>query len=80
MENMFANAANWILNQAGLVILAALVILGLRAWMNGQIMPLFGGIVVAGILYLFTLDSGQTLLNNLATAIQTIFETGGGGT
>jgi drug/metabolite transporter superfamily protein YnfA len=72
-ENLFKNASQWVLDQAGFVILAALVILGLQAWMNGRLMALFGGIVVAGILYLFTTDTNGGLLKQLSTAIQNIF-------
>lgn len=75
-ENLFENSARWILDQASWVIVAALVILGLRAWMNGSLMTLFGGIVVAGILFLFTGtdgDSGKTMLDNLSDAIQRVF-------
>jgi hypothetical protein len=81
-ENLFENSARWILDQASWVIVAALVILGLRAWMNGSLMTLFGGIVVAGILFLFTGTdggSGQNMLNSLSQAIQGIFNYGGGG-
>lgn len=80
-ENLFENSARWILSQASWVIVAALVILGLRAWMNGSLMTLFGGIVVAGILFLFTGTdggSGQNMLNSLSQAIQDIFNYGGG--
>ncbi len=45
--------ADWILSQSSTITLAALVILGLRAWMNGSLMTLFGGVVVAGIMFLF---------------------------
>jgi drug/metabolite transporter superfamily protein YnfA len=72
-ENLFQKASEWVLQQAGFVILAALVILGLQAWMNGRLMALFGGIVVAGILYLFTSDPSGGLLKQLSTAIQNIF-------
>jgi hypothetical protein len=76
-SDLFENSAKWILDQASWVILAALVILGLRAWMNGSLMTLFGGIVVAGILFLFTTgengSGGHTLLDNLAGAVQKIF-------
>ena len=72
-ENLFKQASQWVLDQASFVILAALVILGLQAWMNGRLMALFGGIVVAGILYLFTLDKSGGLLKQLSTAIQNIF-------
>jgi hypothetical protein len=82
-KNIFQNAAKWILNQAGWVILAALVVLGLQAWMNGRLMALFGGIVVAGILYLFTSGkdgaTGKVFLDQLSKAVQSIFSGPGGG-
>jgi hypothetical protein len=76
-SDAFQNAAQWILKQASWVILAALVILGLKAWMDGRLMSLFGGIVVAGILLLFANNGGDlTLLKSLSEAIKGIFETG----
>ncbi|MCH5585091.1 hypothetical protein MK805_08920 [Shimazuella sp. AN120528] len=78
-KNLFQNAAQWILGQASWVIVAALVILGLRAWMNGSLMTLFGGIVVAGILFLFTGTdgtAGKGMLNSLSKAVQSILSNG----
>lgn len=76
-SDAFSNASKWILEQASWVILAALVILGLKAWMDGRLMSLFGGIVVAGILLLFANNGGDlTLLKSLSEAIKGIFETG----
>ena len=79
-DNIFANSAQWILRQASWVILAALIILGLRAWMNGSLMTLFGGIVVAGILFLFSggVDGkgGEGILQGLSDAVKIIFAGG----
>jgi hypothetical protein len=76
-NDAFQNAAQWILRQASWVILAALVILGLKAWMDGRLMSLFGGIVVAGILLLFANGGGDLqVLQSLSTAIKGIFEFG----
>lgn len=75
--DIFENSAQWILRQASWVVLAALIILGLRAWMNGSLMTLFGGIVVAGILFLFSggVDGkgGEDILQGLSDAVQKIF-------
>lgn len=77
IQNLFQNTAAWILSQASWVILAALVVLGLQAWMNGRLMALFGGIVVAGILYVFTINGGnKEFLDSLSKAIQGIFTSG----
>jgi drug/metabolite transporter superfamily protein YnfA len=72
-KDLFKSASTWLLGQAGYVILAALVVLGLQAWMSGRLMALFGGIVVAGILYLFTQDPTGKFMNSLSQAIVKIF-------
>lgn len=75
-STIFSNAASWLLNQASWVIVAALVILGLQAWMNGRIMALFGGLIVAGILILISTNSDPNtgIVHDLSTAIQHIFD------
>lgn len=80
IEDLFQNAAKWILDQAAWVILAALVVLGLQAWMNGRLMALFGGIIVAGILLMFASGGGNMkFMQDISGAIETIFKTGTGG-
>ena len=71
-DYIFANAARWLIEQATLVIIAVLLIIAIKAWIDGQILTVFGTLIIGAILVVFaTADTGT--LTRLSDVIKTVF-------
>lgn len=69
--DIFANAAQWILHQAGWVILAIIAVAGLMALIQRRIMALVGTIIAGGFLAMFVFG-GQGMMQSIAALFQHI--------
>lgn len=58
-DDSLDKVAQFILDQAAWIILAAITVLGLQAWMNGRIVSFLGGVVAAGAVYAATSENAQ---------------------
>jgi hypothetical protein len=76
MTDLFKNGASWIIDQAKWVIIAALVVIGIRAWINSNMMQVFGSIFIGAILFMFAIG-GNSFMQNLSEALKKIL-TGSG--
>lgn len=69
---MFQHAAQWILQQAGWVIVAAVVVVGLIAFFQRRFMQMIATIIVGGLLSVFAFG-GESTMQSLANTFRTIF-------
>ena len=69
---MFQHAAQWILEQAGWVIVAAVVVVGLISFFQRRFMALISTILVGGLLSVFAFG-GESTMQSLSGVIRSIF-------
>ncbi len=69
---MFEHAAQWILQQAGYVIVAGVVVIGIISLLQRRITALIGSVLIGGILAMFCFG-GTGTMQHLASIFQGVF-------